>query len=67
MFKTKILKKVYSNKIPKNITDDAQLVEKFGKKVMLVDGGYENFKVTQPVDFKLAEYILKNRGIEKCL
>ena len=61
MFKTKILKKVYSGKIPKNITDDAQLVEKLGKKVMLVDGGYENFKVTQPIDFKLAEYILKSR------
>lgn len=61
MFETNILKKVYSGKIPKNITDDAQLVEKAGKKVMLVDGGYENFKVTQPIDFKLAEYILKNR------
>ena len=61
MFKTKILKKAYSGKIPKNITDDAQLVERLGKKVMLVDGGYENFKVTQPIDFKLAEYILKNR------
>jgi len=61
MFKTKILKKVYSGKIPKNVTDDAQLVEKAGKKVMLVDGGYENFKVTQPIDFKLAEAILKTR------
>lgn len=61
MFKTKILKKVYSGKIPKNVTDDAQLVENAGKKVMLVDGGYENFKVTQPIDFKLAEYILKSR------
>ena len=61
MFKMKILKKVYSGKIPKNITDDAQLVERLGKKVMLVDGGYENFKVTQPIDFKLAEAILKSR------
>ncbi len=61
MFKTKILKKVYSKKISENITDDAQLVERLGKKVMLVDGGYENFKVTQPVDFMLAKYILKNR------
>lgn len=66
MFKTEILKKVYSKKIPKNITDDAQLVEKLGKRVMLVDGGYENFKVTQPVDFMLAEYILKQRN-KKCL
>ena len=63
MFKTEMLKKVYSSKIPKNITDDAQLVEKVGKKVMLVDAGYENFKVTQPIDFKLAEYILKKRWL----
>ena len=62
MFRTKVLKKVYSDKIPENITDDAQLVEKIGKKVMLVDGGYENFKVTQPIDFKLAEAILKTRN-----
>lgn len=62
MFKTKIIKKVYSNKIPKNITDDAQLVEKTGKKVVLIDGGCENFKVTQPIDFKLAEFILKQRN-----
>ena len=62
IFKTKILKKVYSKKIPKTITDDSQLVEKSGKKVMLVDAGYENFKVTHPMDFKLAELILKKRN-----
>lgn len=65
MFKTKILNKVYSKKIPKNITDDAQLVERLGKKVMLVEGGYENFKVTHPIDFVLAEHILKNRELAK--
>ncbi len=66
IFKTELLKKVYSKKIPENITDDAQLIEKLGKKVNLVDcGGYENFKVTQIIDFKLAEIILQQR--EKCL
>ena len=62
IFKTEILKKVYSKKIPKTVTDDSQLVEKSGKKVILIDAGYENFKVTQPIDFKLAEFILKNRN-----
>lgn len=61
IFKTDLLKKVYLKKISKNITDDAQLVEKLGKKVALVDCGYENFKVTQPIDFRLAELILKGR------
>jgi len=61
IFKTEILKKVYSKKIADTITDDSQLVEQTGKTVMLVDTGYENFKVTQPIDFKLAEIVLKNR------
>ena len=63
IFKTDLLKKVYSKKISKNVTDDAQLMEKLGKKVALVDCGYENFKVTQPIDFELAEIILKQRKI----
>ena len=64
IFKTEILKKVYSKKINNVVTDDSQLVEQMGKTVMLVDTGYENFKVTQPIDFKLAEIVLKNRGLD---
>jgi 2-C-methyl-D-erythritol 4-phosphate cytidylyltransferase len=48
------------------VTDDSQLVEKTGKKAVLVNSGYENFKVTEPLDFKLAEFILKKRN-KKCL
>lgn len=61
IFKTDLLNKVYSKKIAKNITDDAQLIEKLGKKTVLVDCGYENFKVTQQIDFTMAELILKKR------
>ena len=61
IFKTNIIKKIYSNKIQKTITDDAQLAEKYNKKVYLVDSGYENFKITHKEDFKLAEFILKQR------
>lgn len=61
IFKTNIIKKIYSNKIQKTITDDAQLAEKHNKKVYLVDSGYENFKITHKEDFKLAEFILKQR------
>lgn len=62
IFKTDLLNKVYSKRIAKNITDDAQLVEKVGKKVALINCGYENFKITQKLDFKLAELILKERN-----
>lgn len=61
IFKIEILKNVYSKKISNTVTDDSQLVEQTGNPVMLVDTGYENFKVTQPIDFKLAEIILKDR------
>lgn len=61
IFRTDWLKRVYSKKIAKNVTDDAQLIENFGKKIALIDCGYENFKVTQKIDFKLAELILKGR------
>ncbi|MGE4384682.1 MAG: 2-C-methyl-D-erythritol 4-phosphate cytidylyltransferase [Endomicrobiaceae bacterium] len=66
IFKKSMLDKAYSSKIPLTVTDDAQLVEKTGKKVSLVNSGYENFKVTEPLDFKLAEIILKKRNT-KCL
>ncbi|MDD3052793.1 MAG: 2-C-methyl-D-erythritol 4-phosphate cytidylyltransferase [Endomicrobiaceae bacterium] len=66
IFKKDILKKVYSKKISLYTTDDSQLVEKIGKKIALVSSSYENFKVTEPLDFKLAEFILKKRNT-KCL
>ncbi len=61
IFKTKLLKKMYCKKISKTTTDDSQLAEKLNKRVYLVDAGYENFKITHPIDFKLAETILKQR------
>jgi len=64
IFKINFLKKMYLKKLSKAITDDAQLAEKTNKKVYLVDTGYENFKITHPMDFKLAETILKIRRLE---
>ena len=37
-------------------------LEKFGKKVKIVDGSYDNIKITTPDDLELAEKILKKRG-----
>ena len=42
------------------ITDDAMIVERFtGHKVKLVQGKYENIKVTTPEDLLIAEVFLK--------
>ena len=44
-------------------TDDSSLVEHLGGKVAIVEGNRENFKITYPLDFKLAEWLIeKNNG-----
>lgn len=40
-------------------TDDTSLVELIGQKVRIVDGSYDNIKITTPEDIYLAEMILK--------
>ncbi|MCK4260353.1 MAG: 2-C-methyl-D-erythritol 4-phosphate cytidylyltransferase [Halanaerobiales bacterium] len=42
-------------------TDDASLVEFIGEPVFLVQGSYENIKVTTPEDLLLAKEILRRR------
>lgn len=42
-------------------TDDVQLVERLGIKPVVVDCGYENFKITTPEDVSMAERIVEKR------
>ncbi|PRO64632.1 2-C-methyl-D-erythritol 4-phosphate cytidylyltransferase [Alkalicoccus urumqiensis] len=42
-------------------TDDASLVEACGRDVHIVEGSYENFKVTTPEDLLFAEAVLRRR------
>ncbi|MBT2689895.1 2-C-methyl-D-erythritol 4-phosphate cytidylyltransferase [Bacillus sp. ISL-47] len=42
-------------------TDDASLVERLGKEVMIVEGSYDNIKLTTPEDIYFAEAIMKKR------
>ena len=45
-----------------NITDDAMVVEYFtDTKVKLVEGSYDNIKITTPEDFVVAEAILAKK------
>ena len=44
------------------VTDDAQLIERYGGKVNIVRGDRRNLKVTYPEDFELAEALLEARG-----
>jgi 2-C-methyl-D-erythritol 4-phosphate cytidylyltransferase/2-C-methyl-D-erythritol 2,4-cyclodiphosphate synthase len=43
------------------VTDDAQLVERLGHAVRLVEGDPANFKITRPGDLRMAEDLLRGR------
>lgn len=42
------------------ITDDCMVVEKAGYKIKIVEGSYENIKITTPEDLFIGEKILEN-------
>ncbi|MFQ5900593.1 MAG: 2-C-methyl-D-erythritol 4-phosphate cytidylyltransferase [Thermodesulfobacteriota bacterium] len=42
-------------------TDDSALVEKFGNKVCIVEGSYENIKLTTQEDMMIAEVLMEAR------
>jgi 2-C-methyl-D-erythritol 4-phosphate cytidylyltransferase len=43
------------------VTDEASAIEGLGHRPLLVQGGTQNFKVTYPEDFAIAEAVLKGR------
>jgi len=43
------------------VTDDAQLIERMGKSVSVVEGAPDNFKVTLPIDLLFGEALLAER------
>jgi len=45
------------------VTDEAGAMEALGHKPLLVPGGAQNFKVTYPDDFALAEAVLRSRAL----
>ncbi len=58
-FQKEIILKAYQQEFEVNMTDDACLIESIGFSVELIDGETQNIKVTDPVDFALAELLLK--------
>ena len=43
-------------------TDDCSLVEKIGGRVRLIEGSYENIKITTPEDLLFAENLVQEKG-----
>jgi len=61
IFRKEILLKAHEANVAKEATDDAMLVEKMGVKVRIIEGSYDNIKVTTPEDVALAEFYLNRK------
>lgn len=55
-----MLKLAYEVEDNNIFTDDASVVEHFGKTINLMEGDYKNIKITSPEDMEIAEIFLKN-------
>lgn len=51
-----------AQKLGADYTDDCQLIEAIGGRVQLVEGEYNNIKITTVEDIALAETVIKARG-----
>ena len=57
-FELGLIQEVHEKFKDQNFTDDAGMVEEFGKDVYIVEGDYRNIKVTTKSDLALAEVYL---------
>lgn len=60
-FLSNILLKAFNQNYQESFTDEATVVEAMGEKVHLIEGDYNNIKITRPVDLVIAEKMLDNK------
>ena len=58
VFDIQLLKAANRQPYRDTFTDDASVVEAYGKPVAMVDGNRENIKITTPFDLKIAETLI---------
>ena len=61
-FNAALLMKAFDQAYQPSYTDEANVLEASGKEVYLIEGEYENIKITRPLDLAIAEYILAKRA-----
>ena len=58
-FKTGLIKKAFEKKYSSKFTDDATVLESIGERIFLVEGNFENIKITNPNDLIIAKAYAK--------
>jgi len=61
-FQSAILSDAFKQLYNDSFTDEATVAEAAGNKVFLIEGEYDNLKVTRPIDLIIAEELLKKRS-----
>lgn len=59
-FKISLIKIAFTKKYTIKFTDDATVLESIEKKINLVEGNFENIKITNPNDLLIAKAYFKN-------
>ena len=60
-FLSDIILPAFNQTYNESFTDEASVVEAYGKTVCLIEGEYQNIKITRPVDLQIAETILEGK------
>ena len=61
VFKTKEISKAYCQRFRKSFTDDATVYESHFGPIHLVDGEFQNIKITSQEDLLIAEFLLHHK------
>lgn len=61
-FDIQLLKAANRQPYNDNFTDDASVVESYGRQITLVEGNRENIKITTPYDITVAEAIINSQS-----
>jgi len=60
-FDVHLLKSAYNTSYQPSFTDDASVVEAHGYNITLIEGEYQNIKITTPEDLIIAEALLSSK------
>lgn len=60
-FQSDLILSAFNQPYHPSFTDEANVMEANGQSVYLVDGEFENIKITRPLDLAIATYVLSKR------